>query len=320
VLNRIEVTDFQSLHRAVIPLGRLTVITGPTGSGKSALFRAMVLLARNARGTSYISAGSKTCSVATGNDRWAVRITRSSAPRGKNEYSVAKLVPVPAQDPGEGWSGCKYTKLNSQVPAPVAEMLQLTDVNFARQADPPYLLSIPGTEIARRLGDLTNVSLVLGAAQEAGRVRKQLVRDLDMTRARREALLEEAQEFAGLGARRKACTAAEEALARAEATAARRDRLRVLSDRLAAAEHAVAAARAEADRQAPPRLDRLEVLTVRRARLTELAGGLQAAERDAARYAGLARDAQQDEKTAREAVHAALARAGQCPVCGSTIT
>jgi DNA repair exonuclease SbcCD ATPase subunit len=319
MLNRIEVRNYQSLHSADIPLGWFTVITGPTGSGKSGLFRAMMMLARNARGTSYITHGQASCSVAAGDGRFIVRLTRSSARGGKNEYRVARLVPTPVRN-GEGWTACTYTKLNSQVPAPVEDLLQLSELNFARQLPQvPYLLSLPGTEIARRLGDLTNVSLVLGAAAEAGRLRKRADRELEDARARRDALMAEAQEFAGIRERRAACTAAEEALAAVQATAALAERLRALTARLEAAEAAEAAARAEAACQAPPSLDRLNKLVTDWARLRHLSGQLEVAEGAAAWHAGQAQAALADERAAEEAIHAALADAGQCPLCGQAV-
>jgi DNA repair ATPase RecN len=312
MLNRVEVRNFQSVHRATVALGRFTVLTGPTGSGKSAVFRAVRLLARNARGTDYVTAGAASCSVATGDGDWAVRITRSVTSRGKNEYLAARRV-------GEGWTPVRYTKLQGQVPGPVAEIMALSDLNFAGQHDPPFLLTAPGTVIARQLGELTNVSLVLGAAAEANRVRKQLARDLDAARARRDQLLAEAQEFADLAGRRKAATAAEEALARAQALVASLQRLRALAGRLAAAEQACTAARATAARQAPPSLDELDGLAARVARLRLLAGRLAEAERAAARFGAEAGQARGDEEAAHAAVHAALKAAGQCPTCGSVI-
>jgi DNA repair exonuclease SbcCD ATPase subunit len=318
MLNRIEVRDFQSLARADIALGRFTVITGPTGSGKSALFRAALALARNTRGTANVRRGQKSCSVAAGGHGWIVRLTPSVSPRGKNEYRLARLAPTQVEGVS-GWAAVTYTKLNSQVPPPVEDLLRLSELNFARQLDPPYLLGLPGSEIARRLGDLTNVSLVLGAAGDAGRIRKQAQRDLDAACARRDALMEEAQEFAGIRERRAACTAAEEALATAQATSASVERLRALTGRLEAAEGAVAAARAETACQAPPSLERLDELLAAVGRLRELAGDLEAAERDAARFRSQAAQARRDEVAAETAVRKALADAGQCPVCRQAV-
>jgi DNA repair exonuclease SbcCD ATPase subunit len=318
MLRRIEVRNYQSLREADVPLGWFTVITGPTGSGKSALFRAMMMLARNARGTSYISHGQSSCSVTAGDGRFVARLTRSAG-RGKNEYRLARLVPTP-QPGGEGWTAVTYSKLGGQVPPQVEALLALSELNFARQIPQvPFLLSLPGTEIARRLGDLTNVSLVLGAAAEAGRLRKQAQRELDTAQQRRDSLMEEAQEFAGIRERRAACTAAEEALATAQATDAQATRLRALTARLEAAETAAAAARAEAACQAPPSLERLEELAASVARLRELAGDLEAEEDEVTRLTRLAEQARRDEGAAEAAVHQALADAGQCPVCGQAV-
>jgi exonuclease SbcC len=312
VLSRVEVTNFQSLPRAVVPLGRLTVVTGPTGAGKSGLFRALRLLAFNARGTSYVTAGESSCSVATGNDAWACQVTRSPS-RGRNEYVTAVL-----GEDGQ-WSRERYTKLDKKVPGPVASLLALSDLNFAGQHDPPFLLSEPGTVIARKLGDLTNVSLVYGAAAEVNRARKQLARDLAAARERHDALLAEVQEFAGLGGRREAAERAARALARAQEASAAASRLRALGARLEAAQAAAAAARAEAARREPPSLEDLELLAGRAARLRSLAGALEEARAGAARHAAAAERAAADERAALAGVHQALDDAGQCPTCGREV-
>jgi DNA repair exonuclease SbcCD ATPase subunit len=312
MLSRIEVRNFQSLSRADIEPGAFTVITGPNGSGKSALLRALQLLALNARGTSYVTATEKSSTVAAGNGDWVAGITRSNSPRGRNEY-----VTVTRGDAGP--EKTRHTKLAGQVPEQVSALLGLSELNFARQHDPLYLLSEPGTAIARKLGDLTNVSLVFGAAAEANRRRKQYDRDLKAARERRDALQEEMREFDGLREHRAAIGAAEAALARLEAVTARCGRLGALTGRLEAAEAAGGRARAEAERQAPPSLERLDALTARVARLRALARVLAAAEGDAIRFRSQAGQARRDEAAAETAIHRVLADAGQCPVCGSAV-
>ena len=47
MLERLEVKDYQSLADIDIPLGRFTVIVGPSGNGKSALIRALRALWEN---------------------------------------------------------------------------------------------------------------------------------------------------------------------------------------------------------------------------------------------------------------------------------
>jgi DNA repair exonuclease SbcCD ATPase subunit len=192
-------------------------------------------------------------------------------------------------------------------------------VNFARQGDSPFLLAAPGTEIARRLGDLTNVSLVFGAASEAGRRRKRLERDLEAARKRREALLAEAQQFAGLKRRLAAVREAEAQLGLLEAQAAQAEALRAAAGRLERAEAAVAACRAEAARQAPPSTGQLDELVKRLTRLRELSAELAGAESQAARLRDEAARALAAERDAHAAVHGALVAAGACPTCGQAV-
>ncbi len=50
MLTTLAVSHYRSIHKLVIPLGRLNVVTGPNGSGKSNLYKALRLLAETAQG------------------------------------------------------------------------------------------------------------------------------------------------------------------------------------------------------------------------------------------------------------------------------
>ncbi|MFJ6938431.1 AAA family ATPase [Streptomyces sp. NPDC101132] len=50
MITTLAVENYRSLRRLVVPLGRLTVVTGANGTGKSSLYRALRLLADSARG------------------------------------------------------------------------------------------------------------------------------------------------------------------------------------------------------------------------------------------------------------------------------
>lgn len=320
MLNRAQVRNYQSLADADIELDWFSVITGPTGSGKSAFFRAMELLAFNARGTGYVTAGAKTCTVSAASERMMARITRSSARSVPDSYQLARYVGNPSGSAGGlNWTAVRYTKLGGQVPPQVTAELGLTPLNFASQWDPPFLLGLPGTQLAQRLGELTNVSLVLGAAATANRVRKQLARQLEEAAVRRDQLLAQVQQYAGLGERRKAVTAAEEALESYLAATRRLERLRALAGRLEAAEGVSRAAGQEAARQAPPSLEKLEGLAARLDRLQQLRQAVIGAEREITLSGAEVTRAAAAEVTAGAALHAALAAAGTCPVCGSAV-
>src|ERR1044072_8293552 len=49
MLTTLAVESYRSLRRGVVPLGRVTVVTGANGSGKSSLYRALRLLADASR-------------------------------------------------------------------------------------------------------------------------------------------------------------------------------------------------------------------------------------------------------------------------------
>ncbi|SHJ87650.1 Predicted ATPase [Roseomonas rosea] len=50
MITTLAVSGYRSLRDLVVPLGRLTVVTGPNGSGKTSLYRALRLLAEAAQG------------------------------------------------------------------------------------------------------------------------------------------------------------------------------------------------------------------------------------------------------------------------------
>jgi len=315
MLISITLADYQSHRRTHIPLGQVTAILGPSGAGKSAVRRAAELVARNARGTSYVRKGAIRCAVVLTDQGEAgpvaVAIRRTAAGRGD-------LYRITTQ--GEaGPEHREYTKLAGQVPDDVAAVLRLGELNFVGQGADPYLVADTGTGIARALGELTNVSLVFRAAAEAGRRRKGLDRDAKTAGTRLEALREQAKGFAGLDEQLAAMDRAEEAAAQLSAGAAKLTRLRDLTGRLAVAETAAAQARQAVQQAAPPDLTRLTRALAKLTRLQDLAGALHDAEVDAEQLAVEATLAAEQATRAHAAVHAALVAAGQCPLCGQEV-
>jgi DNA repair exonuclease SbcCD ATPase subunit len=310
VLSAIEIKGYQSLASARIELGLITAVTGRSNSGKTAVLRALELLAHNDRGVSYITTGKAACSVTTADDAegWVARITRER--KGGGEYRVKfDEIPAPAV----------YTKLQGGVPAEVSGLLRLTELNVATQFAAPYLLSESGRTIAATLGRLTGVSIVLAAAQEAGRRRKAIARDLKGADARLSALTGQLQQFAGLGAQLTAICRAETALAVVEAGAARIDGLRAAVTRVEDEEELVASLREVVDRHEPPSLERTEALYARLTEVRRLVAGIEGAQEAAKDALRRVTAAERAERKAHEAIHAALVAAGQCPMCGQDV-
>jgi DNA repair ATPase RecN len=319
VLTQVEVQDFQSLRKLSLRLGKFTVVTGATGSGKSAVLRAVRLLAFNARGNGYITRGAKSCKVASGDQEqaWAAGIERGIA-RGKDAYRVSRLVAHPMRPDGylDEPQVDTFTKLGGEVPPDVSRLLGLSELNFAAQFDRPFLLDASGGEIARVLGKLTNVTLLFDAAREAERRRREIMGDLRRAEANLAGLTEAAQRFRGMRGRQAAVSEAEEAMQRVHGLNARIDRLRALTWRMEAAQAAL-------DLAVPPEVpsaDRLEEMAGKLARLRDLTQVYYSSRVDAENARDGVAAAQKDEQLAHARLHEVLAEAGQCPTCGQAVS
>lgn len=162
-IDRLVVSNFQSLESADIELGPFTVIVGPSNSGKSALLRALKAVVRNVNSPSSVKVGktSFTSQVTFGGIDVAIE-------RGKSQSTYRVILPDGQEE--------VFTKSGRTVPDEVQKMLGLPtpdgpDLTFSSQIDPPFLLSETGTVAAKMLGDLTNVSKLHAAAREANRRR-----------------------------------------------------------------------------------------------------------------------------------------------------
>lgn len=76
MLTTLAIAGYRSLRELIVPLGRLNVITGANGSGKSSVYRSLRLLAETARGgviTSLAREGGLQSTLWAGPERFRVR-------------------------------------------------------------------------------------------------------------------------------------------------------------------------------------------------------------------------------------------------------
>jgi exonuclease SbcC len=209
MLRRIKIRNFQSLRDVDIDLGSLTVVIGPSSSGKTALIRALRTIMGNSRGAGWITYGEKTAALTVAGDdargKWAVKLDRS--PTTAN-YIV-----------GGGAGAEIFTKLGGSVPLRVSELFGISatagpgliplDLAVASQFDRPYLLDETGSKVAMVLGDLTNVSIIFEAAKEANRRKLNLGSQLRTRQDDARRIGAEIDTFADLPARQAALEEAE---------------------------------------------------------------------------------------------------------------
>lgn len=165
MISRVGIRNFQSLKNIDIELGAFTVIVGDSASGKSAFTRALKAVSSNIRGSSFITLGQSSSSVLVESEDWRITLQKSGS---SSSYKVCDLSTGLEKE---------YTKLAGEVPEDVTSLLGIepfTDgrsVNFSGEREQPYLVDDSGQQVAKVLGDLTNVSTILEAVREANRRR-----------------------------------------------------------------------------------------------------------------------------------------------------
>lgn len=245
MIDHIAIRNFQSLQDITLDLKPLTVIVGPSSSGKSAFIRALRALAANRRGTDFITHGERTSSISahlTSNDPercGTVTLTRSTQ-TSPNSYT---LIPDDPNHPLH--PKAEFTKLGGDVPVPVSEFLGIPTeqiaLSVAGQFDKPYLLDASGTEVARTFGALTNAHIILNAARESNRQKLSSSQTLRTRADDLDAIKQRIPEFQALKAQREALTRAEDALAAARALKDRIYRLIALTETVLIAEQRIPA-------------------------------------------------------------------------------
>jgi DNA repair protein SbcC/Rad50 len=316
VFYRIRIHGFQSLGNADMRLGRLNVVTGPSNSGKSAIIRAMHMLAFNAPGHAFVTRGEKLAAIEVSlaePDRkaWALGLERGA--RGSDKYVLAPPVHADDPEPVDDDVSVTYTKLGGKVPPDISRMLRVSSLNFSLQHDPPFLLSATGSEVARTLGALTNITLIHNAAREGNRRKLAEASRLRDRESELATLRQQAASFRGIGDRRAAMRHAEEAMEAALYLRARADRFMELYSSLAAAEVYLRELPASADL---PSVEGIVAAARRLARFRELHLRITTAGRDEMDAAKMTADISGIRQQAEAELQALKSQMTICPTCG----
>ena len=200
MIENISVQDFQSIVSGKVDLGKFTVFTGPSSSGKSAFLRALHGLTRNSFNPSQVRLGQSVTTVSA-----IVDGRKVEAVRGKSK-STYKL------DDEE------YTKAGRAVPEDVEAVLSMPLVadlesSFATQFDKPYLIADPGSTGAKVLGTLTNVSVLHDGMREANRRKLSINAEIKVRKADLEADNAEVEQYLDIPILEESISQAEAALA-----------------------------------------------------------------------------------------------------------
>ena len=143
MLSDLKLLNFQVHSYLVIDLdSHITTIIGRTDVGKSAILRALRWLCTNSpQGSAFIQHGQFECSVLLiVDDRIIIRSKGQH-----NEY----LLDVEA-----------FRSFSSDVPEPIAKVLNVGDVNFQLQFDGPFWFNLSAGEVSRRLNSIVDLGII----------------------------------------------------------------------------------------------------------------------------------------------------------------
>lgn len=304
MINGITINNFQSLHSVSLTLAPLTVIVGPSSSGKSALTRAIKTLTSNQRGNAFISHGERVCTITATTDRGTVSLKRGKG-TSDNEYILLPIDALPE----------RFTKLGGETPPEVSAFIGISPrdpINYAGQFDKPYLLDESASEVARTLGQLTNVNVIFEAARESNRRKLSTTQDLRRTVAELNAVKDKLPTYTRLKAQTQAITAAEQHLLSIKNLDEKLEHITMLTLQIAAAEQTI-----KTTKRTSTQLD-MQPLMEQHSRIEKLISTIRAiltAEQDRDSAAEQQLSSKLEETTAEQQYTDRLRAAGTCPTC-----
>lgn len=143
MIESIDLYNFQRFKKLTVTFSpTVTTLIGDNDAGKSAVLRALRYNSMNKpRGVAHVRHGATLCSVTMKID--GRRVRRISGK--KNVYSL---------------DGKKFKAFRNEVPREIANLINVTEINFQRQHDPVFWLSLsPGT-LARELNRLVDLQTI----------------------------------------------------------------------------------------------------------------------------------------------------------------
>lgn len=159
-ITRLHIEDFQCWRALDIDLGPFTAIIGPTGSGKSAVFRALRALVAASPGSTHVRHGATRFQIELSVDGHELKWHKS---KSRNMMTLDSVV---------------YDKIGREVPSEIRALLSLdpyvvdTDtvsIHFADQFDKPFLLFESPQRAARLISSVVGVDVLVRATQELRR-------------------------------------------------------------------------------------------------------------------------------------------------------
>ncbi len=156
-LERLTLRNFQAHEKIVIDFNPgITTIVGPSDVGKSAIIRALSwVLYNQPSGEAFIKHGE---------ERVQARLRLDGDQLIVRERGKENLYRLDEQE---------FKAFGSNVPTPIKDLLQVSEINIQRQFDAPFWFAESSGEVSRRLNEIVNLGVIDDAlASVAAQLRK----------------------------------------------------------------------------------------------------------------------------------------------------
>ncbi len=146
MISKVEIRNFSTHKKQDIEFSpTVTTITGSSFLGKSTILRAIRFVCRNRpSGDKFISWDADKASVRLTIDK--KKITRRKG-KGVNSYKLSGY-----KDP--------FTGFNTNVPKPIADLVNMSDINFQGQHEAPFWFCESPPEVSRQLNKIVNLEVI----------------------------------------------------------------------------------------------------------------------------------------------------------------
>lgn len=167
MINSILLQNFQNHLATAVDLDEfVTTLIGGNSAGKTAVLRGFRFLCFNKpRGDSFVRRGSERCHVEADFDGVVV-----SRVKGKKENLYQLNGDLKA--------------FKSEIPADVAKLVNLGDVNFQTQDDPYFWFKLPPGQVAKQLNEVVDLSLIDASLSHAASVVRKEKSTVEVCRTR----------------------------------------------------------------------------------------------------------------------------------------
>lgn len=157
MLTRIRLVNIQKHKNLTLNLDKINVITGATDTGKTSVFRGLLWgLTNNEAGDNLINnEGAKNCSVLINVDGHEVE---RSWTKSKNAYRLDDK---------------EFTTFRTTVPTPIADILNMTDLNMQGRRDLPFMVYYKASECANQFSEMLDLEEIDSTISNVNKAVKQ---------------------------------------------------------------------------------------------------------------------------------------------------